>query len=83
MAWTPSEEYWARKLGAEEAAIDAMKRCLEEGICANGDPMVDDRQREAHEGYLASLKRTRETTQARYRTWRKNRENEERRSIYG
>lgn len=70
MAWTPDEDYWARKLNREREAIEELK--------AKIPTLTEPRQIEAHELYLESVKRTLKIDEDRYRTWRNKRQNIER-----
>jgi len=70
MAWSPDEEYWGRKLGATRRAITL----IEEKI----PTLTEQRQIDAHQSYLAVMKRNLKTDEARYRAWRNKRQNTER-----
>lgn len=70
MAWSPSEEYWARKLNREREAIEEIETKI--------PTLTELREIEAHTLYLESVKRTLKIDEDRYRTWRNKRQNIER-----
>jgi len=75
MAFQPSEEYWGRKLGR-------LRDCVQE-LEAKIPTLTDQRQIDAHQSYLESVKRCLKMDEGRYRVWRNRRQNEERKSVYG
>jgi hypothetical protein len=70
MAWSPDEEYWARKLARERESISELEAKL--------GTLTEERQILAHESYLSCVKRALKTDEARYRAWRNKRQNIER-----